>query len=168
MPGKSGFEAAKEIKLKDKDAKILFLSMHEGDEYIYLSLKAGGSGLINKNITRGELILAIRRVAEGAAYFKNNLNDEEIKRIYNTFEKSLLNKPIFTIETLTEREQIVFKLIGKGLTSNEIARNLDIGKRTVDTYRTNIMQKLNIKNLPQLIKYAINYSNDSIIPSKKH
>ncbi len=157
MPGKSGLEAAKEIRLKDPEAKILFLSMHEGNEYIYLCLKAGGMGLINKNITKGELILAIKKVSEGLKYFKNNLNDEQLKQIYYTYERKSGNKPIFIKDTLTSREEIVLKLIGEGLISNEIAKHMNLSKRTVDTYRASIMQKLNIKNLPELIKYAIRY-----------
>ena len=157
MPGKSGLEAAKEIRLKDPKAKILFLSMHEGNEYIYLCLKAGGMGLINKNITKGELTLAIKKVSEGLKYFKNNLSDEQLKQIYYTYERKSRNKPVFIKDTLTSREEIVLKLIGKGLMSNEIAKHMNLSKRTVDTYRTSIMQKLNIKNLPELIKYAIRY-----------
>ena len=157
MPGKSGLEAAKEIKQNDYKAKLLFLSMHEEDEYIYHCLKAGGMGLINKNITKGELILAIKRVSEGSNYFRNNLSEEQIKRIYNKYDRSVSKRPIFLKDSLTSREENVLKLIGQGLTSNEIAQQLNISKRTVDSFRSNIMQKLNIKNLPELIKYAINY-----------
>ncbi|MFZ0455960.1 MAG: response regulator transcription factor [Ignavibacteriaceae bacterium] len=157
MPGKSGLEAAKEIKQKDHKAKMLFLSMHEEDEYIYYCLKAGGMGLINKNITKGELVLAIKRVSEGSNYFRNNLSEEQIKNIYNKYDRSSLKKPTFLNNPLTSREENVLRLIGKGLTSNEIAQQLDISKRTVDSFRASIMQKLNIKNLPELIKYAIGY-----------
>ncbi len=157
MPGKSGLEAAKEIRQKDHKAKLLFLSMHEEDEYIYHCLKAGGMGLINKNITKGELVLAIKRVSEGANYFRNNLSEEQIKYIYNKYERSSLKKPTYIKDALTSREENVLKLIGKGLTSNEIAQQLNISKRTVDSFRSSIMQKLKIKNLPELIKYAISY-----------
>ena len=157
MPGKSGLEAAKEIKLKDHEAKLLFLSMHEEDEYIYHCLKAGGMGLINKNITKGELILAIKRVSEGTNYFRNNLSVDQIKSIYKKYDRSSIKKPIYLKDSLTSREENVLRLIGKGLTSNEIAQQLNISKRTVDSFRSSIMQKLNIKNLPELIKYAIGY-----------
>jgi two-component system response regulator NreC len=161
MPGKSGLEAAKEIKQKDHKAKLLFLSMHEEDEYIYHCLKAGGMGLINKNITKGELVLAIKRVSEGANYFRNNLSDEQIKHIYNKYDRSAYKRPTFLKDSLTVREKNVLKLIGQGLTSNEIAQQLNISKRTVDSFRSSIMQKLNIKNLPELIKYAISYLNNA-------
>jgi two-component system, NarL family, response regulator NreC len=160
MPGKSGLEAGKEIKQKDHKAKLLFLSMHEEDEYIYHCLKAGGMGLINKNITKGELILAIKQVSEGSNYFRNNLTEEQIKQIYNKYDRSTYKRPLLAKDSLTSREQNVLKLIGKGLTSNEIAQQLNISRRTVDSFRSNIMQKLNIKNLPELIKYAIVYLND--------
>ena len=159
MPGKSGLEAAKEIKQKDAEAKFLFLSMHEEDEYIYHCLKAGGKGLINKNITKGELILAIKKVSEGSNYFKNNLSEEQIKYIYNKYNRSSYKRPEIAQDSLTAREENVLKLIGQGLTSNEIAKKLGISRRTVDTYRSNIMQKLNIRNLPELIKYAFRYIN---------
>jgi two-component system, NarL family, response regulator NreC len=160
MPGKSGLEAAKEIRQRDHKAKLLFLSMHEEDEYIYHCIKAGGMGLINKNITKGELVLAIKKISEGMNYFRNNLNEEQIKHIYNKYDRSSYKRPTFLNDSLTAREKNVLKLIGKGLTSNEIAQQLNISKRTVDSFRSSIMQKLNIKNLPELIKYAIGYLND--------
>ncbi len=160
MPGKSGLEAAKEIRQRDHKAKLLFLSMHEEDEYIYNCLKVGGMGLINKNITKGELVLAIRKVFEGTSYFRNNLNEEQINHIYNKYDRSSYKRPTFLKDSLTAREKNVLKFIGKGLTSNEIAQQLNISKRTVDSFRSSIMQKLNIKNLPELIKYAIGYLND--------
>ena len=160
MPEKTGLEAAKEIRKMDENVKILFLSMHEGDDYIYHCIKSGGNGLINKNITKGELVLAIKKVSEGTNYFRNNLNEEQVKHIYNKYDRSSYKRPTFLKDSLTAREKNVLKLIGKGLTSNEIAQQLNISKRTVDSFRSSIMQKLNIKNLPELIKYAIGYLND--------
>jgi DNA-binding NarL/FixJ family response regulator len=155
MPVLSGLEAAKRILAADKSAKILFLSMYDDDEYIYHCIKVGGKGLVNKNVLKGELILAIKQIHQGKEYYKNGITKEYLEKLYANqtlpdFDKILLYK-----NKLSVREEEVLTLIGKGLTSNEIADKLKIRKRTIDGYRANIIQKLNLKNLPELIKYAI-------------
>ncbi len=158
MPEKTGLEAAMEIRKNDENVKILFLSMHEGDDYVYHSIKSGGNGLINKNIHKSELLLAINTVMNGDGYFGKNYSEREITEIIKKYE-SFIEPPKFVQPTrLTEKEKEVLLLISDGLTSSEIADQLNIGKRTVDSHRINIMQKLNLSSLPELIKYSIDYS----------
>lgn len=158
MPEKTGLEAAGEIRANDETVKILFLSMHEGPDYIYHSIKSGGNGLINKNIIKGELITAIKSVINGQDYFGIEYSENDIREILNKYE-SFTKPSVFVQPTrLTEKEKEVLLLISDGLTSNEIADKLNISKRTVDSHRQNIMQKLNLNSLPELIKYSIDYS----------
>lgn len=158
MPEKTGLEAAKEIRKTDDSVKILFLSMHEGDDYIYHSIKSGGDGLINKNIHKSELLFAIKTILNGESYFGKNYSGSDITEIIKKYER-FIEPPKFVQPTkLTEKEKEVLLLISEGLTSNEIADKLNIGKRTVDSHRTNIMQKMNLTSLPELIKYSIDYS----------
>lgn len=158
MPEKTGLEAAKEIRSKDEDIRILFLSMHEGTDYIYHSIKSGGNGLINKNIIKSELITAIKSVMNGQNYFGEKYAEEDIREIVTKYE-SFIEPSVFVQPTrLTEKEKEVLLLISEGLTSHEIADKLNISKRTVDSHRQNIMQKLNLNSLPELIRYSIDYS----------
>jgi DNA-binding NarL/FixJ family response regulator len=157
MPGMTGIEALKKIRERDNSVKVLFLSMFEGDEYIYYCIKAGSMGLISKKVKKGELLYAIQNVNEGKRYFGVDINEERLKEIIEKFDKS--SKTLDTKDdSLTPREIEILKQISEGLTSNEIAEKLYISKRTIDTHRTNLMQKLNLKSLPELIKYAINFS----------
>ncbi len=158
MPEMTGLEAAKLIRKQDQKVKILFLSMHEGEDYIYHCIKSGGDGLINKNILKSELIKAISTLMNGNRYFGKNYTDTQIEEIVKRYD-SFIEVPKFIQPTrLTEKEKEVLLLISEGLTSSEIADRLNIGKRTVDTHRINIMQKLNLNSLPELIKYSIDYS----------
>jgi two-component system nitrate/nitrite response regulator NarL len=158
MPEKTGLEAAKEIRKMDEDVKILFLSMHEGDDYVYHSIKSGGNGLINKNINKGELLFSIKTIMNGDSYFGKYYSETDIREIVNKYER-FIEPPRFVLPTrLTDKEKEVLLLISEGLTSGEIADKLNIGKRTVDSHRMNIMQKLNLNSLPELIKYSIDYS----------
>ncbi len=158
MPEKTGLEAAKEIRDRDASVKILFLSMHEGADYIYHSIKSGGNGLINKNILKGELIHAIHTIMGGKSYFGHQYSESDIAEIIKKYE-SFIEPAVFIQPTrLTEKEKEVLSLISEGLTSSEIADKLDISKRTVDSHRLKIMQKLNLKSLPELIRYSIDFS----------
>jgi DNA-binding NarL/FixJ family response regulator len=158
MPEKTGLEAAKEIRTRDDTVRILFLSMHEGPDYIYHSIKSGGNGLINKNILKNELITAIKSVMNGKDYFGVKYSENDIKDIVSKYE-SFIEPSVFVQPTrLTEKEKEVLLLISEGLTSNEIGVKLNISKRTVDSHRQNIMQKMNLNSLPELIKYSIDYS----------
>lgn len=158
MPEKTGLEAAKEIRLKDSTIKILFLSMHEGSDYIYHTIKSGGNGLINKNILKGELITAIKSVMSGKDYFGIRYTESDIQAIIKKYD-SFIEPPVAVQSSmLSEKEKEVLIFISEGLTSSEIAERMFIGKRTVDSHRFNIMQKLNLNSLPELIRYSIDFS----------
>jgi len=160
MPKMSGIDALVKIKRREPTAKALFLSMYEGEEYVYSIYKAGGSGLINKNIVKGELLFAIKKVLEGNYYFGPKVQAKELDEIITKYSA----KKIFNLEKtkliLTDREKQVLTLIGEAKTSNDIATELELSKRTIDTHRTNIMQKLNLKSLPELIRFAVNYATE--------
>lgn len=157
MPDMNGIEAAQQILKKDPNAKIIFLTMHNSEEYIYRALQINAAGLVSKEIIRGELVNAIRTVASGEKYFMGK-SDEEIKRIETKFndqqEKSTESRSL----ALTFTEKKILLLIAEGKTSYEIAETLNKAKRTIDSIRSSIMSKLNLYSLPQLIKYAVQYS----------
>lgn len=158
MPIKSGLDATKEILSRDRLAKILFLSMYEDEEYIYHCINAGGKGLVNKNISIEELTSTIKKINDGMKCFDNNINDEDLENLIKDKELLSQNETIYSKGNLSFREEQVLQLIGEGMTTKEIAEKLHVSKRTIDAHRVNIIQKFNLKSLPDLIKFAIFYS----------
>ncbi len=157
MPGLNGIEAAQEILEKDKDAKIIFLSMHNSDEYIYKILQINASGLIPKEIIKNELVTSIRAVAGGEKYFMGK-TIQEVEKIKARFD-NLKGIPGETDSlNLTALEKQILFLVAEGKTSQEISELLHKSKRTIDSQRASIMNKLNLETLPQLIKYAVQFS----------
>lgn len=159
MPGVTGIEAIRKILARDPSAKALFLSMHEGEEYVYHILKSGGKGLISKNVMKGELVYAVKAVNSGKKYFGAYWTEEkleDLKRKYSAGDGTQISTSLAEA-SLTQREIEILRLIGEGYTSNEIAARTELSKRTVDTHRIHLMSKLGIKSLPELIKYAIQY-----------
>jgi DNA-binding NarL/FixJ family response regulator len=157
MPGLNGIEAAQEILEKDKDAKIIFLSMHNSDEYIYKILQINASGLIPKEIIKNELVTSIRAVAGGEKYFMGK-TIQEVEKIKARFD-NLKGIPDETDSlNLTALEKQILFLVAEGKTSQEISELLHKSKRTIDSQRASIMNKLNLETLPQLIKYAVQFS----------
>ena len=157
MPGMNGLEAAQEILEKDKKAKIIFLSMHNSDEYVYKILQINASGLIPKEIIKNELVTAIRIVANGEKYFmgKSDQDVEKIKARFSNLKGVYESKKSLNLNAL---EGKILLLVAEGKTSQEIADILHKAKRTIDSSRAIIMNKLNLKTLPQLIKYAVQFS----------
>ncbi|MGE5496683.1 MAG: response regulator transcription factor [Syntrophothermus sp.] len=156
MPVMSGIEAVKQITKKDPAAKVLFVSVYEGDEYVYQVLNAGGKGLVHKSIVKGELVLAIKSVYHGDQYFGKGYNKSRLDEIINKY--SAANN----IETesredvqLSPRELEVLKYVCEGLSSAEIGSMLGISRKTVETHRASLIKKLNVSSSSQLIKYAI-------------
>ena len=157
MPELSGTMALKEIRKYDSKVKALFLSMYEGEEYIFYTMKLGGRGLLNKNIMKGELVYAIRQVYEGHRYFGRNYDETRLEALSIKFENVATTK-IDEYTLLSPKERDVLSLIAEGITSNAIAERLGISKRTVDSHRHSLMDKLKLKSLPELIAYSIKYT----------
>ena len=157
MPKMSGLEAVSLVREKDQNVKALFLSMYDGDEYVYQVLKSGGTGLVNKNILEGELAYAIEQVYIGEKYFGSKWTEDTLQGLIKEYESNIAPKS--ASEKLTYREEEVLKYINKGYTSAEIANKLKLSKKTVDFYRSNIMRKFNLSGPNELIIFAVNYFN---------
>lgn len=160
MPKLSGIEAARRIRSDSPAARILVLTMHENAEYVYQILKSGASGYILKNAGKDEITAAIYAVMKGGKFFSPRISELMISEYVRQAER---RDDQSQGATLTSREQEVLKLIARGLNNHQIADKLFISPRTVDTHRTNIMQKLNIHDAANLVKYALEngYGGDS-------
>jgi DNA-binding NarL/FixJ family response regulator len=161
MPLMSGLEAVSRIKEKDPEVKALFLSMYDNDNYKYKVLKSGGMGLINKNILEGELTYAIEQVNRGEMYFRGNWTEDELERLVTEFE-SHSNQQVIDNYDVSYREEQVLKLLNEGLTSQQMADKLELSKKTIDFYRSNIMRKFSLKSVTDLILFAMKFFEKKI------
>lgn len=151
MPGISGIETAKTIRDLDGETKILILSMHINKQILNDVLEAGINGYLLKNTEKGDLLNGIRAIMKGQQVFSDPISDliTESFLSKNNDRKSKGHKDI------TDREFEILQLIVDGLTSKQIAQKLFISPRTVDTHRSNLMQKLELSNIAELVRYAI-------------
>ncbi len=157
MPGINGIETIKAIKKNHEDVKALMLSMYDSDEYVFYALKSGAKGLLSKNTMKGELIHAIKNVYSGKRYFGVTLNEEKIIELENKY-RSLVSTDLESFNQLNMKDRNILEYISKGMTSQEIADQFKVSKKTVAYYRSRIMLRLQIKTLPELISYAVRYS----------
>jgi DNA-binding NarL/FixJ family response regulator len=156
MPKLSGIEATRIIKKRYPETNVLVLTMHENEEYVYQILKSGASGYVLKSAGKDELAEAIRAVAKGERFFSPRISQLMAEGYVKRVEKGGADAPKGDVP-LTRREREILALVANGLTNQQIADQLFISPRTVDTHRTNIMQKLDIHDLANLVRYAIEH-----------
>src|SRR5438874_3301071 len=152
MPEMNGLEATRHIKKLVPESKILFLTMHEHDEYVFQALRAGASGYMLKEAADTELISALHVIQTGQFYLspmaQSVLVGDYLQRVRIGEEKD-------SYSSLTEREREILKLVAEGYTNNQIAERLVISPKTVDTHRTHVMDKLDLHSRAELVKYAM-------------
>ncbi len=148
MPGVSSLEVVKQLKSAGSGVKVLVLSMHPEEQYAVRFLRAGASGYLTKNNAPEELIEAIRRVAQGRKYVSSSLAERLAVELETASEKPLH-------DTLSDREYQVFRMIASGNTPKQIAEELSLSVKTISTYRTRVLRKMNIKTNAELMFYAI-------------
>ncbi len=150
MAGIDGLETIRRIKAKDPDARILVFSMHSHETMVQRALKTGATGYITKQCGANQLIEAIRRVRRGKVYIDSELAPKMAgNRTLNDVDKDPLG-------ILTQREFQLFKMMAEGSSSSQIAKTISISPKTVGVHHTNIMKKLNLQNIAQLVRLAIN------------
>lgn len=156
MPNLSGIDATKIIKQKHPEIKVLVLTMHESEEYLFQMLSSGASGYLLKSAGKEELAAAIRTVFRGERYFSPQMSEMMVTGYLRKAESKRSYASDDDIP-LTKREKEILRLIADGLTNQEIGEKLFISPRTVETHRTNIMQKLDIHDVVNLVRYAIEH-----------
>ncbi len=154
MPKMSGIEAIRIIRKKYPSVKVLVLTMHENEEYVLQIFKAGASGYVIKTAGKEELTVAIRTVAKGERYFSSRVS-EVLAEGFTRREEGRRQIEGSDDVPLTRREKEILTLVAEGFTNQEIGKKLFISHRTVDTHRTNIMQKLDIHDVANLVRYAV-------------
>ena len=153
MPNLRGLEAIHEVKMNYPKVRILVLTMHKDQEYLHQAITAGAAGYLLKEDADSELFSAIDRVRQGKIYVSPNLSEGLTDDWIRTSRGD--HGPSFEPEKLTVREREVLKLIAEGKSGKEIGDLLFISARTVERHRANIIEKLNVKKIADLVKYAL-------------
>ncbi|HEX7320628.1 MAG TPA: response regulator transcription factor [bacterium] len=152
LPNLRGIEAIRKIIKINKKIKILILTMHKNEEYVYESLTNGAHGYLLKEDADSELIKAISMIQSDKLYISSSFSSDIIKGLVQRKNHKSV-KSQFRILSVRERE--VLKLLAEGNSSKKIAGQLSISTRTVEHHRLNIMKKLKISNIASLVQYAI-------------
>jgi DNA-binding NarL/FixJ family response regulator len=158
MPNLTGIEVVEKLRSQNNLVKIVMLSMHESEEYVLKSIKAGADGYLLKGSSKEEFLKALHTVSEGGKYFSGDISSILIGQLTHPTSFSE-TKPSTNEEMLiTKREKEILTLLLSGKGNKEIAEALDISKRTAEVHRFNLMKKLKVKNLIELSNKATEYS----------
>ena len=150
MPGLNGIEAAREIVAHSQDIKVIILSMHTDKEYVSEALRAGAKAFLAKSCSSTELVNAIHDVVAGHHYLSSTISSALVGLISN-HQQDAQNEDI----RLSPRENQVLRLLAEGYCTKEVASQLNLSSKTVETYRLNLMKKLKITSTANLVRYAI-------------
>ena len=152
MPNLNGIEAARQVLEKAPDAQIVMLSMHSDEGYVLRALKAGAKAYLLKDSAEADLARAIRAAAEGKSFFSpavgKVLLEDYVRKLQRTGGED-------SYELLSPREREILQLVAEGKSSKDIANLLNLSVYTVETHRARVMQKLNLRGIPELILYAV-------------
>jgi DNA-binding NarL/FixJ family response regulator len=151
MPRMTGLQAAREISRRKPEMRVLILSMHDNEQYFFEALKAGASGYVLKTVADRDLIEACRATMRGEPF----LYPAAVRALVRDYLDRASRGEATPEDPLSPRELEVVKLIAEGFTSEEIAEQLFISKKTVDRHRANVLEKLGMRNRVELTRYAI-------------
>jgi len=159
MPELNGIEAAQQIGAICPSVRIIILSMYGSSEHIFRALQAGARGYLLKESAGAEVVNAIRIVYAGQRYLSQEISDKLIDNYISQRETTETKSPL---ARLSPREREILQLVVEGKSSAEIAEILSLSPKTVDTYRSRLMRKLGLSDLPGLVKFAIQHGLTSL------
>jgi len=149
MKGLSGLEAAARIRDRHPSVRVVILSMHSGEEYVMQALRAGAAGFLLKDAATGELELALRSVIRGESWFSPAVS----RQVVEGYVQRVGGEPVSDV--LTARQREVLRLVAAGKSTKEIAFVLKLSVKTVETHRAQIMERLGIRDVAGLVRYAL-------------
>jgi DNA-binding NarL/FixJ family response regulator len=152
MPGTSGIDVARRLRAVSPRTQLLMLSMHERQEYVQQALWAGANGYVLKECAGDEVVAAVRAVHAGRRYLSERISPRAL-------ESDFSDDPL---DRLSAREIEVLKLVVNGNSSNQVAALLGLSPKSIDTYRSRLMTKLDVEHLPALVKLAIRLGLTSV------
>ena len=152
MPQLNGIEATRQIVAQESHPNVVILSMHSDESYVLRALKAGARAYILKNAAEADLIRAVQAVSEGKSFFSPVIS----KMLLEDYVRQVRDKEVEdSYDLLTPREREILQLIAESKTNKEIATILGLSPHTIETHRGNILEKLNLHSVPELILYAV-------------
>jgi DNA-binding NarL/FixJ family response regulator len=149
MKGMSGLDAAARMREQNPGVRVIILSMHAGEEYVLQALRAGAIGYLLKDAATGELELALRSVMRGESWFSPAVS----RQVVEGYVQRVGGEP--AADVLTARQREVLKLVAGGKSTKEIAFDLNLSVKTVETHRAQIMERLGIRDVAGLVRYAL-------------
>jgi two-component system response regulator NreC len=152
MPNLNGIEAARQISDKQPHIAIVILSMHADEGYVLRALKAGARGYLLKESPEADFVSAIRSVSEGKAFFSPAVSRLLVEDYVRRLQEKYIED---SYELLTRREREILQLVAEGKSNKDVANMLNLSLYTVETHRSNILEKLNLHSVPELILYAV-------------
>ncbi|GAA3777727.1 response regulator transcription factor [Flavobacterium ginsengiterrae] len=158
MPNLTGIEVVEKLRSEKNTVKIIMLSMHESEEYVLKSIKAGADGYLLKGSSKEEFLKALHTVSAGGKYFSGDISSILISQLTNGSSSLEPKQTLGEEMMITKREKEILTLLLSGKGNKEIAEALDISKRTAEVHRFNLMKKLKVKNLMELSNKATEYS----------
>ena len=159
MPGIGGLEASAQLKQELPEVRVVMLSMHANEEYVLQALRAGAVGYMLKDSATAELELALQAVMEGETYLSPPISRQVVE---GYVQRVGAEQP--AADHLTPRQRQVLQLIAEGLSTKEIAYRLELSVKTVETHRAQLMERLQIRDIAGLVKYAI---RNGLVSSEK-
>jgi two-component system, NarL family, response regulator NreC len=151
MPGLGGMEVARQVARRCPRTRVVILSMHMSEAHVVEALRSGVRGYVSKDATAADLINAIREVMQGRVYLSPPFSDESIE----TYRRRAAEAERDPYDRLTAREREVLQMAVEGLGNSEIGTRLGISPRTAETHRANLMRKLGLRHVTDLVRYAL-------------
>jgi len=152
MPTLNGIEATAQITRRNENTKVIILSMYADEGYILRALGAGAKGYLLKESAESDVLPAVRAVCAGKPYFTPSIARLLLEDYMRVLKQ---NNAQDSYDLLTEREKEVLQILAEGKSNKEVAQVLNLSPHTVDTHRTNLMQKLNLHNTAEIVLYAV-------------
>lgn len=158
-----GLDVVQNLKIQVEDINVIVYSMYDDTIYAERALRAGASGYLMKSEPLQNLIEAIRTVAQGDIYLSRRMSS----RILGKVALGKSSNPMFAVDELTDREMAVFQMLGEGCAVDTITDKLSLTRKTVETYRRRVKEKLGLNSIEELLQYAIEWSHGHITQNHK-
>ena len=152
MPNLNGIEACAQITQASPATSVVMLSMHSDEAYVLRALKAGARAYLLKDSAESDLVRAVQAVSEGKSYFSPAVSKVLLEDYVRKLQRSGVED---SFDLLTPREREILQLVAEGKSNKDVANLLNLSVYTVETHRANLMQKLNLRSVPELILYAV-------------
>ncbi|MGD0658741.1 MAG: response regulator transcription factor [Syntrophorhabdales bacterium] len=154
MPVLNGIEATQQVIEASPSSRVIILSMYSTSEHIFRAFKAGAQGYLLKESAGSDVVAAVRAVKEGRRYLTEKITETVLDDFIHRRSLSESESPV---SRLSKRERHILQLVVEGKSSSEIGRQLFLSPKTIDTYRSRIMHKLSINDVPGLVKFALQH-----------